>query len=146
MVSRYVDYQLLSILHEMTILILVWFRCRSSSRLTVELFVYLFQTTCAQALKNWETVNGVSAEEADYVKLYCQVPPINKLDSSLNSLRNCERLALSTNTIDRMISLAGMSRLKILSLGRNQIKKVNIFGSFALILCDSVSWGDRSRS
>jgi dynein light chain 1 len=108
--------------------------------------VYPFQTTCAQALKNWETVNGVSAEEADYVKLYCQVPPINKLDSSLNSLRNCERLALSTNTIDRMISLAGMSRLKILSLGRNQIKKVNIFGSFPLILFDSVSWGDRSRS
>jgi dynein light chain 1, axonemal len=83
------------------------------------------------------------AEEADYIKLYCQVPPIIKMDSSLNGLRNCEygtflhqpdcfincipirRLALSTNAIDRIIPLAGMSRLRILSLGRNQIKKVH---------------------
>mmetsp|Transcript_13252 Transcript_13252/g.19965 ORF Transcript_13252/g.19965 Transcript_13252/m.19965 type:complete len:162 (-) Transcript_13252:172-657(-) len=34
------------------------------------------------------------------------------------------RLALSTNAIDRIIPLAGMSKLKILSLGRNQIKKI----------------------
>eukprot|EP00341_Mesodinium_pulex_P010613 CAMPEP_0116902852 /NCGR_PEP_ID=MMETSP0467-20121206/10338_1 /TAXON_ID=283647 /ORGANISM="Mesodinium pulex, Strain SPMC105" /LENGTH=191 /DNA_ID=CAMNT_0004576921 /DNA_START=43 /DNA_END=618 /DNA_ORIENTATION=- len=81
-------------------------------------------TTCAQALKNWEAANEMSAEEADYIKLYCQVPPIVKMDSSLNSLRNCERLALSTNAIDRIIPLAGMSSLKILSLGRNQIKKI----------------------
>ncbi|CAE7741256.1 LC1 [Symbiodinium microadriaticum] len=82
------------------------------------------QTTCAQALKNWEAANGTAAEEADYIKLYCQVPPIVKMDSSLNALRNCERLALSTNAIDRIIPLAGMSSLKILSLGRNQIKKI----------------------
>ena len=30
------------------------------------------------------------AEDADYIKLYCQIPPITKMDSSLNSLRNCE--------------------------------------------------------
>jgi dynein light chain 1 len=36
----------------------------------------------------------------------------------------CRRLALSTNNIDRIGSLAGMSKLKILSLGRNLIKKV----------------------
>jgi Leucine-rich repeat (LRR) protein len=41
-----------------------------------------------------------------------------------NSL--CRRLALSTNQIDRMVPLNGMQRLKILSLGRNQIKKVGI--------------------
>lgn len=34
------------------------------------------------------------------------------------------RLALSTNNIDRIGSLAGLSNLKILSLGRNLIKKV----------------------
>mmetsp|Transcript_16995 Transcript_16995/g.17749 ORF Transcript_16995/g.17749 Transcript_16995/m.17749 type:complete len:193 (-) Transcript_16995:270-848(-) len=81
-------------------------------------------TTCAQALKNWEAANNMPAEEADYIKLYCQIPPIIKMDSSLNSLRNCERLALSTNAIDRIIPLTGMSRLRILSLGRNQIKKI----------------------
>jgi dynein light chain 1, axonemal len=34
------------------------------------------------------------------------------------------RLALSTNNIDRISSLAGMNKLKILSLGRNLIKKI----------------------
>jgi hypothetical protein len=46
----------------------------------------------------------------------------------------CRRLALSTNNIDRMISLAGMSKLKILSLGRNLIKKVSAV-LFSLIFC-----------
>ena len=81
-------------------------------------------TTCAQAIKNWEAANNMSAEDAEYIKLYCQMPPINKLDGSLNTLKNCERLALSTNSIDRMIPLNGMARLKILSLARNQIKKI----------------------
>jgi len=36
----------------------------------------------------------------------------------------CRRLALSTNNIDRISSLSGMSKLKILSLGRNLIKKI----------------------
>merc|ERR1711998_449926 len=45
-------------------------------------------------------------------------------DSSLVGLKNCERLSLSTNSIDRMISLGGMTKLKILSLRRNQIKKI----------------------
>lgn len=81
-------------------------------------------TTCAAAIKNWEVANNTPAEEADYVKLYCQQPPIMKMDASLNTLKNCERLALSTNSIDRIIPLTGMTRLKILSLGRNQIKKI----------------------
>jgi len=46
------------------------------------------------------------------------------MDASLNTLKNCERLALSTNTIDRMIPLTGLPKLKILSLGRNAIKKI----------------------
>jgi len=33
-------------------------------------------------------------------------------------------LSLSTNSIDRLIPLAGMKNLRILSLGRNQIKKI----------------------
>jgi len=46
------------------------------------------------------------------------------MDAALGSLKNCERLALSTNNIDRISSLSGMSKLKILSLGRNLIKKI----------------------
>ncbi|CAM9722329.1 unnamed protein product [Hapterophycus canaliculatus] len=81
-------------------------------------------TTCSQAIKNWEAKNEASAEEATVVKLYCQMPPIAKLDNSLNTLKNCEQLSLSTNCIDRIIPLAGMKNLKILSLGRNCIKKI----------------------
>lgn len=90
------------------------------------------QTTCAQAIKNWEAANNAVADEADYVKLYCQMPPINKMDASLCALKNCERIALSTNNIDRMTSLAGMNKLKILSLGRNLIKKVTFCFPFGV--------------
>jgi len=81
-------------------------------------------TTCNLAIKAWEAKEGQSAEEAEVVKLYCQIPPINKLDNTLNTLKNCTQLSLSTNAIDRLIPLAGMKKLKIISLGRNQIKKI----------------------
>lgn len=48
------------------------------------------QTSCSQAIKNWEVKNETSAEDATVVKLYCQMPPIAKLDNSLNMLKNCE--------------------------------------------------------
>lgn len=87
-------------------------------------------TTLAQALKTWETANpDVPLAEADYIKLYCQQPPINKLDNSISVCGNCERIALSTNNIDRMVPLTGMSKLKILSVGRNLIKKVEYLES-----------------
>jgi hypothetical protein len=48
-------------------------------------------TTCAQAIKTWETANpDTPANEAEWIKLYSQQPPIAKLDGSLNSLVNCE--------------------------------------------------------
>ncbi|KDO25783.1 hypothetical protein SPRG_09079 [Saprolegnia parasitica CBS 223.65] len=81
-------------------------------------------TTCSQAIKAWEAKENASSEEAPVVKLYCQIPPIAKLDNSLNTLKNCEHLSLSTNSIDRLIPLSGMKKLRILSLGRNQIKKI----------------------
>jgi dynein light chain 1 len=45
-------------------------------------------------------------------------------DASLATLKACERLALSTNQIDRMTSFAGMENLKILTLSRNMLKKI----------------------
>eukprot|EP00518_Triparma_eleuthera_P005773 CAMPEP_0182463658 /NCGR_PEP_ID=MMETSP1319-20130603/7820_1 /TAXON_ID=172717 /ORGANISM="Bolidomonas pacifica, Strain RCC208" /LENGTH=191 /DNA_ID=CAMNT_0024663229 /DNA_START=35 /DNA_END=610 /DNA_ORIENTATION=+ len=81
--------------------------------------------SCGQAIKTWETKNEAVAEEAEVVKLYAQVPPITKLDNSLNTLKNCEQLSLSTNCIDRIsVNLNGLPKLKILALGRNSIKKI----------------------
>lgn len=81
-------------------------------------------TTCANAIKAWEAKEEANAEEAVTVKLYCQIPSITKMDNALNNLKNCEQLSLSTNAIDRIIPLNGMKKLRILSLGRNQIKKI----------------------
>ena len=41
-------------------------------------------TSCKDAIKGWEAKNGVSAAEATEVKLICQIPPIDKMDDSLN--------------------------------------------------------------
>ena len=49
--------------------------------------------------------------------------PIAKLDSALGTLKACKHLALSTNNIAAITNLTGLESLKILSLGRNQIKK-----------------------
>uniref|UniRef100_A0A7S3K2Z4 Dynein axonemal light chain 1 n=1 Tax=Aureoumbra lagunensis TaxID=44058 RepID=A0A7S3K2Z4_9STRA len=82
-------------------------------------------TTCAAAIKSFEQKSGENAAEAKIVKLYGQIPPITKLDASLNNLTACEHLQLSTNSIDKIsIALTGLKNLKILSLGRNVIKKI----------------------
>jgi hypothetical protein len=45
----------------------------------------------------------------EHVQLHCTLPPIAKLDNSLNSLVKCQKLSLSTNQIDKFISLASLS-------------------------------------
>ncbi|CAL8306268.1 unnamed protein product [Lota lota] len=47
------------------------------------------------------------------------------MDSSLSALINCERLSLSTNCIEKIANLNGLKNLKILSLGRNNLKNFN---------------------
>lgn len=82
-------------------------------------------TTVAQAIKAWEAENEGSAEEATEIKLLNKTPPIAKLDTKvMGSLKKCQKLSLSTNMIDRMVNLTGMAELRILSLGRNNIKKI----------------------
>ncbi|GAU87198.1 hypothetical protein RvY_00082 [Ramazzottius varieornatus] len=56
------------------------------------------------------------------IKLNGQMPPIDKMDSTLNTLGECEYLSLSTNNIDRIASVGALKNLKILALGRNNIK------------------------
>ena len=81
-------------------------------------------TQCRDAIKKWEEKTGQSAAEAKQVKLLCQLPPVEKMDDSLNQLEACEHLSLSTNSIDRMIALPKLKNLKILSLARNVIKRI----------------------
>ena len=57
------------------------------------------------------------------MKLICQIPPIVKLDPTINQLTNCRKLSLSTNAIEKMVGLQ-LRNLEILSLGRNNIKKI----------------------
>ncbi|XP_060071713.1 dynein axonemal light chain 1-like [Ylistrum balloti] len=46
------------------------------------------------------------------------------MDASLSTLSKCERLALSTNSIEKIANLNGLKSLKILSLARNNIKSL----------------------
>ncbi|XP_010135068.1 PREDICTED: dynein light chain 1, axonemal [Buceros rhinoceros silvestris] len=47
------------------------------------------------------------------------------MDESLSMLVNCEKLSLSTNCIERIANLNSLKNLRILSLGRNNIKNLN---------------------
>merc|ERR1711977_464808 len=88
-------------------------------------------TSCRDAIKAFEAnternKKGEKADEAKYVKLYGMYPPITKIDpAALSTLKACEQLGLSSNNIDKIGNLAGMENLKILSLGRNLIKKLD---------------------
>ena len=52
------------------------------------------------------------------------MPPIEKMDATLSTLKACKHLSLSTNNIEKISSLSGMDNLQILSLGKNLIKKI----------------------
>lgn len=87
------------------------------------------ETKCKEAIQFWKdhTPEGEEKRDpatAEKVVLICQLPSIKKMDNKLNDLVSCTHLALSTNCIDRIQPLAGLKNLKILSLGRNNIKKV----------------------
>merc|ERR1712004_945188 len=81
-------------------------------------------TTIKEALAKWEEKNGAKANEANRVELYAQIPPIEKMDASLSTMGSCERLSLSTNAIEKIANLNGLKNLKILSIGRNNIKSL----------------------
>ncbi|XP_077477281.1 dynein axonemal light chain 1 [Stigmatopora argus] len=79
-------------------------------------------TTIKDALTKWEEKTGEKCGEAKVIRLYGQIPPIEKLDNALNKIPCCEKLSLSTNCIDKITNLGELKNLKILSLGRNNIK------------------------
>ncbi|KAJ8309178.1 hypothetical protein KUTeg_014052 [Tegillarca granosa] len=73
-------------------------------------------------MQKWEQANGKKASEGEEIKLYAQIPCIDKMDASLSTLTNCKKLSLSTNQIEKIANLNGLKNLRILSLGRNNIK------------------------
>jgi len=53
-------------------------------------------------------------------------PLIVKMDeASLSKLQNCKQLRLSSNNISEINGLKGMPKLEILSIGRNNLKKIS---------------------
>jgi hypothetical protein len=66
------------------------------------------------------------------VKLYFMIPPIAKMDpAALSTLKSCEHLALSSNSIDKIANLGGIDNLRILSVGRNNIRKLENMDAIA---------------
>ena len=90
-------------------------------------------TTCEAAIKTWEEESKETAADAKKVLLYCQIPPISKMDGKLNDLKKCQHLSLSTNSIDRFGNLT-LPELKILSVGRNHIKKIDSINIATLLI------------
>jgi dynein light chain 1 len=84
------------------------------------------QTSCKEAIQAWhkkDPENNIP-ESSEHVSLICQLPSLKKMDNKLNELVSCTHLSLSTNAIERLAPLTHLKNLKILSLGRNNIKKV----------------------
>ena len=69
------------------------------------------------------TARRVDCEDVRLCPIAFQAPCIQKLDASINTLKKCKHLRLSTNSIDKMIPL-DLDNLEILSMGRNQIKRI----------------------
>ena len=51
-------------------------------------------------------------------------PLIVKMDNALSTLKKCRQLRMSSNAIAKIEGLAGCDSLVILSLARNNLKKI----------------------
>ncbi len=72
-----------------------------------------------------ETEQVIASQER-YVKLMGMLPPIVRMDKDLATLTACEHLGLSTNLIERINpGLKELKNLKILSMGRNALRKLD---------------------
>ncbi|XP_065184496.1 dynein axonemal light chain 1-like [Sycon ciliatum] len=82
-------------------------------------------TSIKEAIARWQEKNPEEkADSAKKVSLIGQLPPIEKMDATLNTLVACEHLSLSSNAIEKIGSLGGLKNLKILTLSRNNIKSM----------------------
>ena len=106
-------------------------------------------TSIKDAIKLWEQAEGKVATEATDIRLCpiaLQHPLIQKMDGTLGTLKKCKHLRLSTNSIDKITALGGMDSLHTLSMGRNQLKKIEglevcaMCPAAALVPMQSPSW------
>ena len=57
--------------------------------------------------------------------MICQLPNLlERLDNEINQFENAEKLSLSTNSIQMIVPMQRLKNLKILSLARNNIKRI----------------------
>ncbi|KAK7194163.1 dynein light chain [Novymonas esmeraldas] len=72
-----------------------------------------------------ESVPRVVAAQEPKVLLIGLLPPITKMDKEITTLKDCVHLGLSTNAIEKIgPGLKDLKNLKVLSLGRNNIRKL----------------------
>ena len=71
-------------------------------------------------------------------------PLITKMDNSLSTLKKCKQLRMSSNAIAKIEGLAGCDSLTILSLGRNNLKKIEGLNEVADTLETSTSINARA--
>ena len=83
-------------------------------------------TTIKAAIKKWEEATAKKAAEAKEIKLIGVYPPIEKMEGPFHLLINCEKFSLSTNMIGNINNLQAFKSLKVLSLGRNVIKSLQV--------------------
>ncbi|GAB5573010.1 dynein axonemal light chain 1 [Prionailurus iriomotensis] len=81
-------------------------------------------TTIKEALARWEEKTSQKPSEAKEIKLYAQIPPIEKMDASLSTLANCEKLSLSTNCIEKIANLNGLIKLENIVFRKKQHKEL----------------------
>lgn len=82
-------------------------------------------TSIKDAIQKWENDNSQDSSTAADIQLQFQYPPIEKMDNNLSKLVQCEKLSLSTNMIERIVGIGTLNNLKVLALGRNNIKSLS---------------------
>ncbi|KAJ1478578.1 hypothetical protein T484DRAFT_1817158 [Baffinella frigidus] len=87
--------------------------------------ILLIATTIKEAIDKWEEKTGDVAAESEKVMLCGMMPPIVRMDGCISKLVHVQHLALSSNNIERVVGLKALPNLRILSLSRNQIRKLD---------------------
>ena len=79
-----------------------------------------------KALDAWCNENGTAREDVVHVELYGHQPPITRMRApDMDGLSSCEKLSLSTNAIDKMQLSKSLRSLKVLSMGRNNLQRLD---------------------
>jgi len=78
----------------------------------IAIFSFLFhreiQSKIKDVLKDLETKEGIKPTEDEVIKMCGCLPPIEKMDATLLTLKNCTQLSLSTNNIEKIGNLSGL--------------------------------------